>query len=81
MNNTLERVTKVMLRLFDGIEREDIVSNQNLYKDGLDISSLDTVLFFLALEDEFMVELPDNAYSQIDTIGDLVNCIEGCLRS
>lgn len=81
MNNTIERVAKVMLRLFDGIEEEDIVVDQYLYKEGLDISSLDTVLFFLAIEDEFMIELPDNAYSEIDTVGDLVKCIEGCKQS
>ena len=80
MNNTLERIAKVMLRLFDGIEREDIVVDQHLYAGGLDISSLDIVLFFLALEDEFMIELPDNAYSRIDTIGDLVDCIDECIK-
>ena len=44
--------------------------------DDLDIDSLDLVDLVMSLEDEFSVELPDEALADMKTVGDIVRYIE-----
>ena len=44
--------------------------------DELDIDSLDLVDLVMTVEDEFSIELPDEALEAMKTIGDLVKYIE-----
>jgi len=44
--------------------------------DELDIDSLDLVDLVMTVEDEFSIELPDEALEGMKTIGDLVKYIE-----
>ncbi|MBP0965791.1 MAG: acyl carrier protein [Oscillospiraceae bacterium] len=45
-------------------------------QDDLGADSLDVVDLVMALEDEFEVEIPDEAVESIKTVGDIVKYIE-----
>lgn len=45
-------------------------------QDDLGADSLDVVDLVMALEDEFEVEIPDEAVENIKTVGDIVKYIE-----
>ena len=57
------------------IDEELITINTSL-TDELDIDSLDLVDLVMTVEDEFSIELPDEALEGMKTIGDLVKYIE-----
>ena len=45
--------------------------------DDLGADSLDIVELIMSIEDEFGIEVPDNAAEKISTVGDVVKYIEG----
>lgn len=65
-------IIKSELDLEDGIE---VTPKTSLMKD-LEADSLDAVEIIMALEDEFSVEVPDDAAENFKNIGDIVNYIE-----
>lgn len=52
------------------------VSPDSTYIDDLGADSLDTVELVMALEEEFNIEIPDEASQQIRTVGDTIAYIE-----
>ncbi|NJL09968.1 MAG: acyl carrier protein [Calothrix sp. SM1_7_51] len=56
------------------VEAEKIVPNANFAND-LGADSLDTVELVMALEEEFDIEIPDEAAEKITTVQDAVNYI------
>ena len=69
-----ERLKTIIIEEFE-IEEELITMNTSL-TDELDIDSLDLVDLVMTVEDEFSIELPDEALEGMKTIGDLVKYIE-----
>ena len=57
------------------IEEENIFPDAKL-KDDMGIDSLDFVDIVMSIEDEFNVEVPDEAIEDIKSVGDLVKFIE-----
>ncbi len=57
------------------IDEADVTMDTNL-KEDLDADSLDLVDLAISLEDEFEVEVPDNALEQFETVGDIVRYFE-----
>ncbi|MCI7351525.1 MAG: acyl carrier protein [Ruminococcus sp.] len=55
---------------------EDKVTLDANIQDDLGADSLDVVDLVMALEDEFEVEIPDEAVESIKTVGDIVKYIE-----
>lgn len=55
---------------------EDKVTLDANIQDDLGADSLDVVDLVMALEDEFEVEIPDEAVENIKTVGDIVKYIE-----
>ena len=55
---------------------EDKVTLDANIQDDLGADSLDVVDLVMALEDEFAVEIPDEAVENIKTVGDVVKYIE-----
>ena len=58
-----------------GVEPDKVVDNAS-FIDDLGADSLDTVELVMAFEEEFAIEIPDDAAETIQTVGDAVKFIE-----
>ena len=74
MSDVAERIKKIVVEHL-GVE-EDKVSEGASFIDDLGADSLDTVELVMAFEEEFSVEIPDDAAEKIQTVGDAVNFIK-----
>ena len=74
MSDIGERVKKIVVEHL-GIEAEK-VSETASFIDDLGADSLDTVELVMAFEEEFGVEIPDDAAETILTVGDAIKFIE-----
>ena len=74
MSNTSERVKKIVVEHL-GIE-ENKVNDSASFIDDLGADSLDTVELVMAFEEEFEIEIPDDAAEKIQTIKDAIDFIE-----
>ena len=74
MSDVAERVKKIVVEHL-GVEEAKVTDNAS-FIDDLGADSLDTVELVMALEEEFGVEIPDDAAESIQTVGDAVKFIE-----
>ena len=74
MSDIAERVKKIVVEHL-GVD-EDKVTEDASFIDDLGADSLDTVELVMAFEEEFNVEIPDDAAEKIQTVGDAVNFIK-----
>jgi acyl carrier protein len=74
MSDIAERVKKIVVEHL-GVEPEKVVESAN-FIDDLGADSLDTVELVMAFEEEFNVEIPDDAAETIQTVGDAVKFLE-----
>ena len=74
MSDVAERVKKIVVEHL-GVEPEKVVDKAN-FIDDLGADSLDTVELVMAFEEEFGVEIPDDAAGSIVTGGDAVKFLE-----
>ena len=74
MSDIAERVKKIVIDHL-GVDSEKVVESAS-FIDDLGADSLDTVELVMAFEEEFGVEIPDDAADSILTVGDAVKFIE-----
>jgi acyl carrier protein len=74
MTTVTERVKKIVIEHL-GVEGDKVVSAAS-FIDDLGADSLDTVELVMAFEEEFGIEIPDDAAETIQTVADAVNFIE-----
>ena len=74
MSETADRVKKIVVEHL-GVE-EDKVTPDASFIDDLGADSLDIVELVMAFEEEFGVEIPDDAAETILTVGDAVKFID-----
>ena len=74
MSTVLERVTKVVVDRL-GVDESEIKMEAS-FRDDLGADSLDVVELVMELEDEFDMEISDDAAEKIATVGDAVSFIE-----
>ena len=74
MSDIADRVKKIVIEHL-GVE-EDKVSETASFIDDLGADSLDTVELVMAFEEEFGIEIPDDAAEKIQTIKDAIDFIE-----
>lgn len=55
---------------------EDAVKMESVIIDDLGADSLDVVDLVMSIEEEFDIEIPDEAVEKIKTVGDIVSYIE-----
>lgn len=65
-----EKVKKIVIEQLE--VEEDQVTPEASFANDLGADSLDTVELVMALEEEFDIEIPDEAAEQIDTVGKAV---------
>lgn len=69
-----EKIKKIIA---DNLEiDEDSITMDSVVTDDLGADSLDVVYLVMSFEDEFGVEIPDDAVENIKTVGDIVKYIE-----
>ena len=73
MSDIADRVKKIVVEHL-GVE-EDKVAEGASFIDDLGADSLDTVELVMAFEEEFGIEIPDDAAESIQTFGDAVKFI------
>lgn len=74
MSDIADRVKKIVVEHL-GVD-EGKVEEGASFIDDLGADSLDTVELVMAFEEEFNVEIPDDAAEKIQTVGDAVNFIK-----
>jgi acyl carrier protein len=74
MATIAERVKKIVIEHLN-VDAEKVVDKAN-FIDDLGADSLDTVELVMAFEEEFGVEIPDDAAETIVTVGDAVKFLE-----
>ena len=74
MSDVLDRVKKIVVEHLS-VEASSITSSSS-FIDDLGADSLDTVELVMAFEEEFGIEIPDDAAETIQTVGDAVKFIE-----
>ena len=74
MSETSDRVKKIVVEHL-GVEA-DKVTEEASFIDDLGADSLDNVELVMAFEEEFDIEIPDDAAEHIQTVGDAVKFIQ-----
>lgn len=74
MSDKAERVKKIVMEHL-GVDADKVTDNAS-FIDDLGADSLDTVELVMAFEEEFGIEIPDDAAERILTVGDAVKFIE-----
>ena len=69
-----EKVKNIIVEQL-GVNEEQVTSEAKFIED-LGADSLDTVELVMAFEEEFDVEIPDDAAETIQTVGDAIKFIE-----
>ena len=74
MSDIAERVKKIVVEHL-GVEESKVTEQASLI-DDLGADSLDQVELVMAFEEEFGVEIPDDAAEKIRTVGDAVTFLK-----
>ena len=74
MSDTLEKVQAIVVEHL-GVESDKVTASASLIED-LGADSLDTVELVMAFEEEFGIEIPDDAAETILSVGDAINFID-----
>jgi acyl carrier protein len=74
MSDTAERVKKIVVEHLN-VDAEKVTETASFIED-LGADSLDQVELVMAFEEEFGIEIPDDAAETIVTVGDAVKFIE-----
>ena len=74
MSETADRVKKIVVEHL-GVEAEKVTEEAS-FIDDLGADSLDIVELVMAFEEEFGVEIPDDAAETILTVGDAIGFLQ-----
>ena len=74
MTDVADRVKKIVVEHL-GVDEGKVTENAS-FVDDLGADSLDTVELVMAFEEEFGIEIPDDAAESIVTVGDAVKYID-----
>ncbi|MCD8563242.1 MAG: acyl carrier protein [Alphaproteobacteria bacterium] len=73
MSDIAERVKKIVVEHL-GVDEGKVTEGAS-FIDDLGADSLDTVELVMAFEEEFSVDIPDDAAEKIQTVGDAIKFI------
>ncbi|MDE5742024.1 MAG: acyl carrier protein [Oscillospiraceae bacterium] len=69
-----DKVKEIIVEQLD-VDADKVMTSANI-QDDLGADSLDVVDLVMSLEEEFDIEIPDEAVESIKTVGDIVKYIE-----
>lgn len=70
----IDKVKSILSEQFE-VDTNELTENTHIEND-LGADSVDVIDLLMSLEDEFQVEIPDEAIDEIRTVGDLAAYIE-----
>jgi acyl carrier protein len=79
MSDVAERVKKIVVEHLN-VDAEKVSDGASFIED-LGADSLDTVELVMAFEEEFGIEIPDDAAEKIQTVGDAIGFIKSNAKS
>ena len=74
MSDVKAKIVKIVAEHLD--VEEDKITDTSSFVDDLGADSLDQVELVMAFEEEFNIEIPDDAAEKIATVNDAVNFVE-----
>ena len=74
MSEVAESIKKIVVEHLD-VDADKVTENAS-FIDDLGADSLDNVELVMAFEEEFGVEIPDDAAETIQTVGDAIKFVE-----
>jgi acyl carrier protein len=74
MSDVADRIKKIVVEHLD-VDSEKVTEKAS-FIDDLGADSLDNVELVMAFEEEFGVEIPDDAAETIQTVGDAISFVE-----
>lgn len=74
MSDISDRVSKIVVEHLS-VDAEKVIEGAS-FIDDLGADSLDTVELVMAFEEEFGIEIPDDAAETIQSVGDAIKFIE-----
>ena len=74
MSDTLEKVRSIVVEHL-GVDADKVTASASFIED-LGADSLDTVELVMAFEEEFGIEIPDDAAESILSVGDAISFID-----
>ena len=72
----LEKMRKMLAEQLD--LSEDQIKPESRFKEDLEADSLDLFEMLTTLEEEFDIEIPDEALEKMRSVADLVRFVESC---
>ena len=76
---TFEQVKQIILQEDYKIYPEEVVEDAHL-KNDLGLDSIDKVSIAMRCENKFNIAMPDEKLEEIQTVINLVNCIESIMK-
>ena len=71
---TFDKIKEIIVDKLD-VDASKVTMDTDILKD-LEADSLDAVEVILGVEEEFGIEIPDDAADQFSTVSDIVNYVE-----
>ena len=76
MEEIFERICSMLSDQLDIDIDANPITMETSFEDDLEADSLDVVDMIMSLEDEFGIEVPDEAVENFHTVGDVVRFVE-----
>ena len=77
MSDNLDKVKEIIIDKL-GVE-DSSIKNESRFIEDLNADSLDTVELIMEFEEEFNIEIPDDAAESLKTVGEAINYIDKAL--
>ncbi len=71
---TLEKIKAILAEQLD--VDENSITEDSLLVEDLGADSLDAIDIVMSVEDEFQIEVPDEAIEKMESVGDIVAFVE-----
>lgn len=71
---TLEKIKAILAEQLD--VDENSITEDSLLVEDLGADSLDAIDIVMSVEDEFQIEVPDEAVEKMESVGDIVAFVE-----
>ena len=77
--STFERLVKVFRVVFEEEQDLSTVTPETALREDMGISSIGLLYMAMAVEEEFGIKFKNDDFAAIQTVGDVITCIEGKL--
>lgn len=79
MTDDIDSRVRALLAEHLGVEPSRVEDDATSLQDDLGADSLDCVEVCMAMEDEFEIEIPDDAAREVATVGDVIKVVREAL--